>query len=419
MNRPSLPERRLVLMVGSISFIASMIFSLVSSLAPAFQKDLGIPPQSIGAIMGVYMLATAVSGFLGTLYLDRFDRRKALGVGLVGTLVGLLLTGIAPTFGTLIAARILSGIFAGPASSLSIAMLIDNIPLERRGKALGSVAGFQALAQIIGIPAGLEITDVFGTWRAPFLFIAVLQAAITVIVLAKLPPQRAHLETGASFTIRARLRVLRELLTKPMCLVTYGLQITGVVPLIAITTIMAVFLVNNLGYPSTELSMLYLVGGAVNIVSARFLVGPGIDRLGAGFVALVSTVLMTLALLMGYMGFNPGLPWVAVFALFFITSSARTMVTQTISTRIPRPDERAGFQSLSSSVQALMMGLSALSTRFLLGSTPDGKLTGVVPFAIGVIVVGWFYPFLVYQLDGMLRRRDSAVTEGSLALPAE
>jgi predicted MFS family arabinose efflux permease len=407
------PERRLVMMVGAISFISSMIFSLVGSLAPAFQKDLHIPAQEIGTIMGAYMLSSAVSGFLGTLYLDRFDRRKALAVGLMGTFIGLLLTSFAPTFETLIAARILSGVFAGPSNSLAIATLVDNIPHERRGKALGTVSGFQALAQIIGIPAGLEITDLFGTWRAPFVFIALLQATIAITVIVNLPPQRAHLQSGASFTISARLAMLGRLLTKPMCLLTYGLQMTGVVPLVAITTIMSVFLVYNLGYPNSELSLLYLVGGGTNIFSARFLVGPSIDRFGAGVVSLASTVLMTVAILMGYMGFNPGLPWTVVFALFFITSSARLIVTQTTSMRIPKPDERAGFQSLSSSIQALVMGLSALSTRYLLGSTADGKLTGIVPFATGVIVVGWIYPFLVYQLDGMLNRRDrqeSAVT---------
>lgn len=412
------PETRLVMMVGSISFISSLIFSLVGSLAPAFQRDLGIPAQQIGTIMGVYMLASATSGFLGTLYLDRFDRRKALAVGLTGTFIGLLLTGLAPSYELLIAARILSGIFAGPSNSLSIATLVDNIPHERRGKALGTVSGFQALAQIVGIPAGLEITDLFGTWRAPFVFIAVLQALIAVTVITNLGPQRKHLEIGASFAIPERLRLLGRLLTRPMCLLTYGLQMTGVVPLVAITTIMAVFLVNNLGFPSTDLSILYLVGGGSNIISARFMVGPSIDRLGAGIVSLASTVVMTVAIMMGYMGYNPGLPLVVVFALFFITSSARLIVTQTTSMRIPRPEERAGFQSLSSSIQAAVMGLSALSTRYLLGSTPDGKLTGIVPFAVGVIAVGWIYPFLVYRLDGMLNRRDGQ-ERAAVAVPAE
>src|SRR6202034_4294949 len=156
--------------------------------------------------------------------------------------------------------------------------------------------------------------------------------------------------------------------------------------------------INNLGFSNDDQRTLYLVGGGVNVISALFLVGPMIDKVGAGVVSLASTVLMTLTIMMAYLGFNPGFPWVAVFALFFITSSARLIVTQTTSMRIPRPDERAGFQSLSSSIQAAAMGLSSFSTSFLLGSTSDGKLTGIVPFAIGVIAVGWIYPFLVYRL---------------------
>jgi multisubunit Na+/H+ antiporter MnhB subunit len=128
---------------------------------------------------------------------------------------------------------------------------------------------------------------------------------------------------------------------------------------------------------------------------------------------------MTVTIMMAYLGFNPGLPWIAVFALFFVTSSARLIVTQTTSIRIPRPDERAGFQSLSSSIQAAAMGLSSFSTSFLLGSTPDGKLTGIAPFAIGVIAVGWIYPFLVYRLAGMLDRRDRQEQAALVPAPAE
>jgi predicted MFS family arabinose efflux permease len=410
-------EFLLVVMVGSISFISSMVFSMVGALAPMFAADLHMPAQRIGMIMGVYMLSSATSGFLGTLYLDRFDRRKALAFGLTGVVIGLLLTGIAPTFGTLIAARILSGVFAGPSNSLAIATLVDNIPHQRRGRALGVISGFQALAQIVGIPLGLHITELFGTWRAPFLVIAGYAALTNLLVIVNLKPQRAHLVNAANFAVRERLRLLGRLLSRPMCLLTYGLQMTGVVPLVAVTTIMSVYFINNLGFSNDDQKILYGVGGGVNVISALFLVGPAVDRFGAGVVSLASTVLMTLTIMMAYLGFNPGLPWIAVFALFFVTSSARLIVTQTTSIRIPRPDERAGFQSLSSSIQAAAMGLSSFSTSFLLGSTPDGKLTGIAPFAIGVIVVGWIYPFLVFRLAGMLDRRDRA-EKAAVTIPA-
>ena len=121
-------------------------------------------------------------------------------------------------------------------------------------------------------------------------------------------------------------------------------------------------------------------------------------------------------------GFYPALlPIVAVFALFFITSSGRLVVGQTITMRIPRPEERAGFQSLSSSIQSFTMALSAFAIPVMLGSTSDGKLTGVEPFCYGVLIVTWIFPPLVYLLDMLLNRRDFALRarRKGIAVPAE
>ncbi len=413
------PQVGLVVMVGAIAFVSSMIFSMVGSLAPMFQRDLGIPSQAIGTIMGAYMLSSAASGFLGTLYLDRFDRRKGMMVTLSGVVVGLVLTGFASDYSMLIAARILSGVFAGPSNALAIATLVDNVPAGSRGRALGIVAVFQALAQIIGIPAGLTIATLTGSWRDPFFAMAVVAALLATAVLYNLKPQRAHLENVTALAIRQRLRFLGKLLSRPICLTAFAVQMTGIVPLVAITTIMAVFLVNNLGYPATDLSTLYLVGGTANVLGA-FLIGRAIDR-GPVTVSVASTVLLTAAIVMGYMGLNPGLPLVLIFSIFFVTSSARLVVGQTLSMRIPRSNERAGFQSLSQSIQSTSMGLSAMAIPVLLGSTPDGKFTGVIPFASVVIGVTWLFPFLVYWLMRMLehREREDAVAPIAVAVPAE
>lgn len=442
-------ERLLVNLCGLVALLSGIVFSMVGALAPMFSRDLHIPTQSIGTIMGSYMLASATSGFLGTLYLDRFDRRKALAVALAGVVVGLALTGLAPNLPLLIGARIVSGIFAGPSNALSIAIVIDNIPSERRGAALGSVAAFGALAQIIGLPVGLIIAQTFGSWRDPFFAAALFGAVLTVLVIANLPAQRAHLEGASSFAIMDRLRGMGRLFARFDCLVAFGLQMTGIVPLVAITTIMSIFLVNNLGYPQGALIMLYVVGGGLNVWTARY-IGRGIDRFGSGTVSLASTLALSLAVAVGYLGVgwaivtgmgdaikgslqgNPAfwdqlrhfgfypelLPVVAVFALFFITSSGRLVVGQAITMRIPRPEERAGFQSLSSAIQSFTMAMSALAIPKLLGSTPDGKFTGVEMFCYGVLAVTWIFPPLVYLLDSLLNRRERSAIP-AIAVPAE
>lgn len=450
MNLFGSAEQRLVTLMGSIAFLSGMVFSMVGALAPMFSRDLAIPTQSIGSIMGSYMLASAISGFLGTLYLDRFDRRKALAVALIGVVIGLLLTGLAPNLPLLIAARVLSGLFAGPSNALSIAIIVDNIPGERRGRALGSVAAFGALAQIVGLPAGLFIAQLFGSWRHPFYVIAAVGALLAIWVIRNLPEQRLHLVGASSFAIGQRLRGLGSFFTRGDCLVAFGLQMTGIVPLVAITTIMSIFLVNNLEYPQGGLIMLYLIGGGLNVTAARY-VGRAIDSFGPGIVAMASTIALSLAVAVGYLGIGYGLilaleggighllaagpvalwakmkafglypellPIILIFSLFFVASSGRLVVGQTITMRIPRPEERAGFQSLSSAIQSFTMALSALAIPKLLGSTPDGKLTKIELFCYGVLVVTWIFPPLVYLLDLLLNRRDKTAARAT-AIAAE
>jgi predicted MFS family arabinose efflux permease len=441
-------ERLLVNLCGLVALLSGIVFSMVGALAPIFSRDLHIPAQSIGLIMGSYMLASGTSGFIGTLYLDRFDRRKALAVALAGVVVGLALTGLAPNLPLLIAARIVSGIFAGPSNALSIAIVIDNVAGERRGAALGSVAAFGAVAQIIGLPAGLIIAQTFGSWRDPFFASALFGLVLTVLVVANLPAQRGHLAGATSFAIGERLRGMGRFFLRPECLVSFGLMMTGIVPLVAITTIMSIFLVNNLGYPQGAMIMLYVVGGFANFVVAKF-IGRAIDRVGSGVVSIASTVVLCLAVAIGYLGlgwpaimamvnaihaamgraaiwawlqhigiFPEQLPIMAIFALLFIASSGRLVVGQVITMRIPRPEERAGFGALNSAIQSVTMALSALAIPLLLGSTSDGKYTHVETFCYLVIGVSWVFPPLVYLLDSLLGRRERAVIP-AIAVPAE
>ncbi len=442
-------ERLLVNLCGLVALLSGIVFSMVGALAPMFSRDLHIPTQSIGTIMGSYMLASATSGFLGTLYLDRFDRRKALAVALVGVIAGLALTALAPNLPLLIAARIVSGVFAGPSNAVSIAIVVDNVPGERRGAALGTVAAFGAVAQIIGIPVGLGIAQAFGSWRDPFFAAAIFALVLTILVVANLPAQRGHLVGASSFSIKSRLALMGRFFSRSDCLISFVLQITGIVPLVAITTIMSVFLVNNLGYPQGGLIMLYVVGGFANFGVARIM-GKGIDRFGPGAMSVVASVMLTAAIGISYLGFGwsavlglegairaalPSeaafwdaihrlylypelLPAMLVFALFFITSAGRLVVGQTIAMRIPKPEERAGFQSLSSAIQSFTMAMSALAIPKLLGSTADGKLTGTEVFSWGVILVAWVFPPLVYLLDTLLTRRERAAIP-AIAVPAE
>ncbi len=404
---PAPSERRLIFLVGSLQFIITVVFSMVLPLAPLFARDLGIPTRDIGIIGGAYIVASSLSGLVGTLFLDRFDRRRGLAVSIAGLVAGAAMSGLAPNLFWLIVSRLMTGIFSGPSYALALATIIDNVPVERRGRALGAIAGASSLALITGVPLSLGIANLLGSWRYPFFAVGLVGAALAVFAIKNLTPQRAHL-TGAAArqTVRQRIAALASLLTRPACTLAYSIQVAAAMPLMALSTIMAVFLTNNLGLGAKGLSWVYLIGGGTNLVVAR-IIGRLADKYGSAPISVATTALVTAAILMGYVGLNPGLPLLLIFPVFFIANSARTILIQTVAMRIPRPQERAGFQSLGQSMQGLSMGVSSISVSYLIGSTPDGKLVGVPNLALGVMVFVWLFPILLFRLERLISRDDS------------
>src|SRR5690606_8917324 len=118
-----------------------------------------------------YTGAAAVSGLAGAFFLDRFERRSALIFCAIGLSLGTLAGAFAWDLNSLVAARVLAGLFGGPASSISLAIIADVIPPERRGRAMGAAMGAFSAASVLGVPAGLELARL-GGWRLPFFVVA-------------------------------------------------------------------------------------------------------------------------------------------------------------------------------------------------------------------------------------------------------
>jgi predicted MFS family arabinose efflux permease len=191
---PPLPsERKIVLLVGAVQFVNILDFMMVMPLGPDFAKALGIPGSEIGLVGGSYTAAAAISGLVGALFLDRFDRRPALALAMLGLGLGTLAGAFARDLLTLVLARMLAGAFGGPASSVALSIISDVIPPERRGRAMGAVMTSFAVSSVLGVPAGLQLAVAAG-WRAPFVAVAILGLLITVGVHALLPSLTVHLE---------------------------------------------------------------------------------------------------------------------------------------------------------------------------------------------------------------------------------
>ncbi|MEK7690664.1 MAG: MFS transporter, partial [Bdellovibrionota bacterium] len=124
-------------LLALIQFSNTLDFMMVMPLGPDFVLALQIDPSRLPWISGSYTIAGGLIGILGSFFLDRFERKKALIVSLLGLALATIWGGFAGSLGELLASRVLAGLFGGPATALAFAIVTDVTPVEMRGRAMG------------------------------------------------------------------------------------------------------------------------------------------------------------------------------------------------------------------------------------------------------------------------------------------
>lgn len=401
MTQPNLSsrERSIVLIVAAVQFVNILDFMMVMPLGPDFARELGVPTSMMGAVGGTYTLAAALSGVAGSFFLDRFERRKVFTWLMTGLALATALGGFAFNLASLLAARVLAGVFGGPATSVALAIVTDTVPTERRGKALGVVGSSFAVASVLGVPAGLELSRLFN-FRAPFFAVAALGLLVTLAARVMLPELRGHLERP-----RAKAGEGGSLLSPSslLCLGGMGLVMLGV---FSIVPNIATFVEFNLGYPRELLGTLYLVGGIASFIAVR-LVGRAVDRFGAVSVFAFGTLLHAFALVFGFIHPSQSLPILFVFSVFMVSGSSRMVPLQTLSTRVPEPAARARFMSAQSAVQHFASAAGAFMSSAFLAADPRGRLIGLDYVAYVALGLALAAPVVVWFVDRSLATRDA------------
>ncbi|MCW0183438.1 MAG: MFS transporter [Zavarzinia sp.] len=383
----------MIAIVTAIQFVNILDFMMVMPLGPDFARGLGIDPAHLGLVAGAYTVAGCLSGLIGALVLDRFERRSALMVCLAGLGLGTIAASFAVDLGTLVLARVIAGLFGGPSTALALSVIADKIPEERRGRALGIVMGGFAIAAVVGVPAGLELARL-GGWRLPFLVVGGAIIGIALVVRFALPSGRR--QGGGSM---ARLVFLRRPNTA-LALAAVGCANMQAFLVLPATT---AYLQFNLDFPREDMGLLYMIGGALSLVGMR-VTGRMVDRFGTAPINGAATLLLSLLMFGAFVLVPPPLPLLVLFPLFMLAMSARNVGTQTLMSRVPSPTERAGFMSLSTAVQHLAASAGAGVSSLLLTSDAAGRLTGMASLAGLAIFFAALVPMLQLAIERRMRR---------------
>src|ERR1700721_686834 len=148
-------SRNWTLGIVSVALFMTVLDNLVVSVAlPSIHRDLGASIQELEWTVNAYVLSYAVLLLTGAALGDRFGRKRMFLIGLSVFTAASAAAALGPTSHLLIAARAVQGAGAAIVTPLTLTLLADAFPAERRGIALGVWSGISATPAALGPRVG-------------------------------------------------------------------------------------------------------------------------------------------------------------------------------------------------------------------------------------------------------------------------
>ena len=197
------------LVVGTVSigtFMGNVDASIVNVALPTIGSIFHVGPPVFQWVVTAYLLAITMTLTLFGKISDRSGKKLIFQMGVVLFSLASLLCGLAPSLNILIAGRVLQGLGASMFVSTVMAIIVETVPANRRGAAIGFIGAVIAAGHITGPVLGGILIDTFG-WRSIFdvnvpigLFAAILgQFTLTQNV----PAAKSPLDRSGTFYMMA------------------------------------------------------------------------------------------------------------------------------------------------------------------------------------------------------------------------
>ena len=363
-------ERSILLVLATVQFTSIVDFMLIMPLGPQLMERLRLTTEQFGLIVSSYTFSAGVAGLFAASVIERFGRKAAFLTIFVGFLWGTLCCGLAWSYPTLLAARVLTGAFGGVLGGMALAIISDVFPGHRHGEATGALMSAFSAASVFGVPFGLTIGVAFG-WQKPFLILAALGTIVLFAAVRSLPPLREHL------VHRREVHPLREIwttLTLPNHVRALALVSSMMLAGFLVFPFLATYMVKNAGMGESRLALGYILGGLLTIFASP-MIGRLADRLGRLRVFLVvapfSAMMMIVATSL------PRVPLavaVGVMGLFMVGSAGRMVPAMAMIMGSIEPGRRGSFMSVHSSAQHISAAIGSYLGGRIVAEAGDGSL---------------------------------------------
>ena len=282
--------------IGTTEFV-------IVGLLPTVAADLSISIPSAGLLVSLYALGVAIGAPVLTALTGKLPRKALLLALMALFTTGNLLAWQAPSYETLVAARILTGLAHGVFFSIGSTIATGLVPREKAASAIAIAIMFTGLtvALVTGVPLGTFIGQHFG-WRETFLAVAALGVVSFIGSALFVPRNLAH-------TPPASLLQQAKVLAEPRLLLVYAKTAIGYGGTFIPFTFLAPILTDLSGFSASAVGWVMLVYG-VSVAVGNLWGGKLADRLGP--IPALRIIFALLAAVLLLLQFTAPHPWLAL-----------------------------------------------------------------------------------------------------------
>jgi predicted MFS family arabinose efflux permease len=396
------PYQKLVIALLALTqFTVVLDFMIMSPLGDILMKEMNITPKQFGLAVSSYAFSAGISGLLAAGFADKYDRKSILMFFYVGFIVGTLFCGLAPNYEFLVAARIFTGLFGGVIGSISMAIITDIFSIEQRGRVMGTVQMGFAASQVLGIPIGIYIANLWG-WHWTFLMIVALSILLALVLFQKLEPVNKHLEIQTKDNVYQHFR---QVLIQPNYQLTFLATALLSIGGFLMMPFGSAYAVNNLGVSQAQLPIIFMCTGISSLIIMP-LVGRLSDKIDKFKIFAFGSVWAAIFIII-YTNIPPLPLWSLIILniMMFIGIMSRMIPSGALTSAIPHMKDRGAFMSINASLQQIAGGIATALAGMIV--VQNGKYAPLEHYnTLGYIgsFVMLICLFLVYKVSVLVKK---------------
>lgn len=341
---------------------------VIMGLLLEVSRDLGVGIAAAGLLISGYALGVVVGAPLLTAATGRLPRKRVL-LGLMALFtLGNLACAVAPSYGVLMAARVLTALAHGTFFGVGSVVATGLVAPERRASAIAVMFTGLTVANVVGVPFGTWLGQEYG-WRATFWAVSAVGLAAMAVVAALVPRTAGAPEAGSW---RDDLRAV----ARGPVLGGFVITVFGFAGVFAVFTYVAPMLTRIAGFADAAVSPILLAFGG-GLVVGNLWGGRLADR-DLGRAMLLT--LAALAAVLAAMPFALQARWSAVAAVGLLGAAGFATVAPLQAWVLERAGSAA--KSLASSFNIAAFNLGNALGAWAGGAVIDhGPGLAAVPFA--------------------------------------